>query len=394
MSAPLDESRVLDALRPIVDPDFGKSIVDLGFIKNLRIEDDRVAFDIELTTPACPVKAEFERAARERVGALPGVDAVEVTMTSDTRGRKTAGIAPDGEVLPGVRNTIAVASGKGGVGKSTAAVNLALSLRDAGARVGLMDCDVYGPSLPLLTGVSGRPRGSLLGVIEPEARGVLVVGGNPVAFAIAEALKELGVRVRPADVSYEQIRRARMAGIPTFFGHPVSEYAARRLDLVGLGVLLALSRQPSLNALAAMRYRSEFGSAAVYTVRRERSALEPEAECVPVSYRGRLLFAESMTLDRLERELAGGKEIRVARLSEDFTFEDLEGKLGGTEAMLLAVDPACRIHPFAEDAIFRAVAGWRIAYLAEASRADADGGGRSRARPDADDTDDASRGKP
>jgi len=147
---------VLDALRPIVDPDFGKSIVDLGFIKNLVIEGDSVSFAIELTTPACPVKAEFERAARERVAALDGVRNVTVEMTSQTRGRAPAATVQS-DVLPGVANVIAVASGKGGVGKSTVALNLALALRQAGATVGLMDADVYGPSVPLLTGVSQRP---------------------------------------------------------------------------------------------------------------------------------------------------------------------------------------------------------------------------------------------
>ena len=147
---------VLDALRPIIDPDFGKSIVDLGFIKNLVIEGGTVAFAIELTTPACPVKAEFERTARERVLALDGVTDVAVEMTSQTRGRApTPSDQP--EVLPGVANVIAVASGKGGVGKSTVALNLALALGEAGASVGLMDADVYGPSVPLLTGVNQRP---------------------------------------------------------------------------------------------------------------------------------------------------------------------------------------------------------------------------------------------
>jgi len=155
MPPQISESDVLGALRPIMDPDFNKSIVELGFIKQLRIDGGRVSFSIELTTPACPVKAEFERAARERVLTLPGVSEVEVTMTANTRGRNFG--ASSADVLPGVKNAIAVASGKGGVGKSTTAINLALALRDSGAAVGVLDADVYGPSLPLLVGVRGRP---------------------------------------------------------------------------------------------------------------------------------------------------------------------------------------------------------------------------------------------
>jgi ATP-binding protein involved in chromosome partitioning len=156
--APVSEAEVLAALRPIVDPDFGKSIVDLGLVKNLAIECGRVSFEIQLTTPACPVKAEFEKAAHERVLALPGVTDVAVRMTANTRGRRAALGAPSAEALPEVKNVIAVASGKGGVGKSTTALNLALALKRAGAQVGLMDADVYGPSLSILTGVTGRPR--------------------------------------------------------------------------------------------------------------------------------------------------------------------------------------------------------------------------------------------
>jgi ATP-binding protein involved in chromosome partitioning len=150
--------RVLDALRPIIDPDFRKSIVDLGFVKNVVIEASSVSFTIELTTPACPVKAEFEREARQRVLAIDGVESVQVQMSADTRGRPAAARRPHEAVLPGVKNTIAVASGKGGVGKSTTAVNLAMALQATGASVGLMDADVYGPSLPLLLGVRERPR--------------------------------------------------------------------------------------------------------------------------------------------------------------------------------------------------------------------------------------------
>jgi ATP-binding protein involved in chromosome partitioning len=149
------EAQVLDALRPIQDPDFRKSIVDLGFIKELRVEGDRVSFAIELTTPACPVKEQFQKAAEQAVLALDGVRSVDVKMTANTRGSRGA---EKGDVLPGVRNVVAVASGKGGVGKSTVAANLALALSRNGARVGLMDCDVYGPSVPLMLGVSGPPQ--------------------------------------------------------------------------------------------------------------------------------------------------------------------------------------------------------------------------------------------
>jgi len=177
MSQPTPQ-RVLDALRPIIDPDLGRSIVDLGFIKDLRIEDGAVSFQIELTTPACPVKAEFERTARERVEALDGVREVAVTMTADTRGR-AAGPSDAQAVLPQVRNVVAVASGKGGVGKSTAAVNLALCLRDSGASVGILDADVYGPSLPLLLGVNERPetleRDGVKKIVPLEAHGLRVM---------------------------------------------------------------------------------------------------------------------------------------------------------------------------------------------------------------------------
>jgi ATP-binding protein involved in chromosome partitioning len=151
----LTERDVLDALRPIQDPDFKRSIVDLGFVKNLRIDGGKVSFAIELTTPACPVKERFEGEARAAVEKLAGVTSVDVTMTAQTRG-STHASKPEG--LEGVKNVLAVASGKGGVGKSTVAVNLALALAESGAKVGLLDCDVYGPSIPLMLHISGRPQ--------------------------------------------------------------------------------------------------------------------------------------------------------------------------------------------------------------------------------------------
>jgi len=173
MSPQITEQLVLDALRQIQDPDLHKDIVTLGFIKDLKIDGGVVSFRIVLTTPACPVKAEMESAARDFVGALPGVTAVAVTMDAEVP--KGRGIG-DKIAIEGVRNIIAVSSGKGGVGKSTVAVNLAVSLALDGARVGVMDMDVYGPNVPIMLGVAeSRPEIDVNKLIPVEAYGVKLI---------------------------------------------------------------------------------------------------------------------------------------------------------------------------------------------------------------------------
>ena len=151
----ISEAQVLDVLRPIEDPDFKRSIVDLGFVKDIRIAGGSVSLAIELTTPACPVKERFQQEAESALRTLEGIQDVAVRMTAQTRGSSHES-RPEG--LTDVKNVVAVASGKGGVGKSTVAANLALSLAQTGAEVGLLDCDVYGPSVPLMFRVSGPPR--------------------------------------------------------------------------------------------------------------------------------------------------------------------------------------------------------------------------------------------
>jgi ATP-binding protein involved in chromosome partitioning len=166
----LNEQLILDSLRQIKDPDLHKDIVTLGFIKDLKIDGGHVSFRIVLTTPACPVKAEMESAAKEIVGSLPGVASVAVTMDAEVPKGRGLG---EKLVIEGVRNIVAVSSGKGGVGKSTVAVNLAVSLSLDGARVGLMDADVYGPNVPIMLGASeARPEVEINKLVPIEAFGV------------------------------------------------------------------------------------------------------------------------------------------------------------------------------------------------------------------------------
>ena len=155
----LDRERVLAALSTVQDPDLGKDLVALGMIEALEIEEakGRVTFTVALTTPACPVKEQLQEQCRQAVLAVPGVREVEVTMTSRVRGRAQSPAATERKPIDGVAHVVAVGSGKGGVGKSTVAVNLAVALAQDGARVGLLDADVYGPNVPLMMGVRLQP---------------------------------------------------------------------------------------------------------------------------------------------------------------------------------------------------------------------------------------------
>src|SRR6185503_15025309 len=174
MSTALSESTILDALRAVRDPDLNRDIVSLKFVKNLRIEPSgRVAFTIELTTPACPVKDQMREQARQAVAALPGVTAVDIEMTAQVR--STANVDAAKTPVAGVKNVIAVGAGKGGVGKTTVAVNLAVALAQMGSRVAMIDGDIYGPNVPMMLGLDTQLIADEQGRIIPaEAFGIQV----------------------------------------------------------------------------------------------------------------------------------------------------------------------------------------------------------------------------
>jgi len=162
------EGQILDVLKRVQDPDLHKDIVTLGFIRNIKIENGNVAFDMNLTTPACPVKDQMRDEAVALVKGLAGVSDVAVNMTAEVRQAPQM----DKTALKGVKNIVAVGSGKGGVGKSTVAVNIAASLAAQGAAVGLLDGDIYGPTMPIMLGVEHPPKSVGSRMIPIEASGL------------------------------------------------------------------------------------------------------------------------------------------------------------------------------------------------------------------------------
>ena len=200
---------VLKVLSEVKDPELGRDVVSLKMIEGVKVEGDRVEFTLNLTTPACPLRTRLEEAAKGAVAGIPGVKRVEMKTSSNVFATRDFAGA---DVLKGVKNVIAVASGKGGVGKSTVAVNLAVALAASGARVGILDADVYGPNIPLMMGVAAPPavRGDL--VVPPVAHGVKVASmgffyneATPVIWRgplVAGAVRQLLTQVEWGELDY------------------------------------------------------------------------------------------------------------------------------------------------------------------------------------------------
>ena len=186
----LTTEAVMAKLRTVMDPEIHKDLVSLGMIKDVEINGSVVNVTVVLTTPACPLKNKIKSDVESAILDIPGVETVNVKMDAHVRGSKDA----TGIENLNIKNIIAISSGKGGVGKSTMAVNIAVSLAKSGAKVGLMDADIYGPNIPTMMGLDKMPNPQNGKLMPAEAFGVKVISigflvkdGQPLIWARAVA---------------------------------------------------------------------------------------------------------------------------------------------------------------------------------------------------------------
>jgi NhaP-type Na+/H+ or K+/H+ antiporter len=218
----------------------------------------------------------------------------------------------------------------------------------------------------VLQSASARFIAHWLKVAEPDPRGFLIIGANPVARTIGKALTENEFRVVLTDTSWENVRAARMEGLPVYYGSPISAHADQHLDLVGIGRMLALSPVADVNVLAGMRFRSEFGPAAIYTVQtaQEKAAAEKLKAAEP--RRGYTLFGPDVTFTMLSSLISQGAEIHSTTLSDSFTFDEYRQQYGHKAIPLFAIDPRGRIQVFVAAGKLTPGADWTVLSLVQA----------------------------
>lgn len=218
----------------------------------------------------------------------------------------------------------------------------------------------------ILQSLTARPIAVLLKVAEPEPLGFLIIGANTLAIALAESMVENGFRVLLADTSRDRVAAARMKGLPTYLGNPISEHADRHLDLVGIGCLLALSHHESINAAAAMRYRIEFGKDKVFMVRSKATEDTPDRMRLPTQRTGEILFGTEVTYAELASQLSMGGKINTTRITEEFSLDTFLSFHKDNVLLLFAMDPGNRLHWYTEVRQPELEPGWKVGYLLKA----------------------------
>jgi len=222
----------------------------------------------------------------------------------------------------------------------------------------------------LLQGATAKFLANRLGVADPEDSGFLIIGANPVARLIARALNENGYRTRLTDTSWTNVKASRMEGLDTYYGNAVSEHADRHLDLIGLGQVLTLTPQKELNALAALRYRAEFGANSIYalSVDKDSNSSSEQGSRTSVSHNSHILFGRDTTFSKLASLVAQNASIKHTGLSENFTFADYQDEYGKRALPLFAFDSKKRLHFFTATDDISLVEGWTIVSLIQAEQ--------------------------
>lgn len=203
----------------------------------------------------------------------------------------------------------------------------------------------------------------LLKVAEPEPKGVLIIGAGTLARAIAHALQKNGFNTLLADTNWDHVRTARMEGLKTFFGNVVSEHADRAMDLMGIGKLLAISKRPTVNALACMRYRRDFGAQNVFIIKTAEEQAARDKDEIAHEYTAPFLFGGSVTQTQLTTLIESGHEIRATPITEEFTYAHFLDQYKGNTLPLFAINKRGGLVPYIDQTEIRPEAGWVILSL-------------------------------
>ena len=217
----------------------------------------------------------------------------------------------------------------------------------------------------IIQSATAKHVGRFLGVREPSPTGVLIIGAGNVARAIGKQLQEHGFKVVLTDSSWENTSLARMEGLETYYGNPVSEHADRNLSLAGVGKLLAMSGRGSLDTLSCLRFKPDFGVKNVYQLRTTREQHISQKHIVSTNHRGYELFGENITYGTLAQLLRNGAEIKTTQLSEEFNFDSYLEKYGERSIPLFAIDNKQRLHIFVANGKMQPEKDWKIVSMVE-----------------------------